>query len=154
MRRLPVLFLIALSATALGYADPFLPGLELGADIKVILTTMEEAGWTVEDHFDHITERFIVEGRMEGRLLRYAYDRSERFDEAVYAEPHPPDETRTAAYGAWLDVLTETFGEPEVVNSFHHWEVGGYVVDIGAEEFDFGDGYPAPVVLIAISRRD
>ncbi|HDR06126.1 MAG TPA: hypothetical protein ENN88_00675 [Candidatus Coatesbacteria bacterium] len=152
MRRLPVLLLMALTAAALGYSDPFLPGLELGADSADVLAALEDAGWTVEDHFDRITERFIVRGKMEGRLLRYAYDFSERFEEAVYAEPHPPDETRTDAYRVWLDVLKETFGEPEVVDSFHHWKTGGYAVDIAAEEFDFGDGYTVPVVLVTIKK--
>jgi hypothetical protein len=73
-------------------------------------------------------------------------------EEITYAEPHPPDETRTDAYGAWLDKLKETFGEPEVMDGFHHWETGGYVVDIAAEEFDFGDGYPTSVVLITIQK--
>jgi hypothetical protein len=134
--------------------DPFLPELALGADSGKILAALEDAGWAVETYSAKTStgDRFTLEGRRGDRLIRYSYDSSEELAEVVYAEPHPPDETRTDAYGAWLDVLKETFGEPEVVDSFHHWETGGYVVDIAAEDFDFGDGSPAPVVLITIKR--
>jgi len=134
--------------------DPFLPGLPLGADSGKILAALEDAGWAVETYSAKTPtgDRFVLEGRRGDRLIRYSYDSSEELAEVVYAEPHPPDETRTDAYGTWLDVLKETFGEPEVVDSFHHWETGGYAVDIGAEDFDFGDGSPAPVVRITIVR--
>ncbi|HUT99056.1 MAG TPA: hypothetical protein VM054_08270 [bacterium] len=152
MRYLTVLLGLLQTAAVLGYSDPFLPGLPLGADSTAVFAALEDAGWTVEDHFDNADELFIIEGTQDGRLLRYAYDYSERLAEVVYAEAHPPDETRTDAYGAWLDVLKKTFGEPEVVDSFHHWETGGWSVDIAADDFDFGDGYPAPVVLITITK--
>ena len=132
--------------------DPFLPGLVLGAASGKILAALGNVGWAVEDYFDYAADRFILEGRQGDRLLRYSYDSSEKLAEAVYAEAHPPDETRTDAYGAWLDVLKETFGEPEVVDSFHHWETGGYAVGIVADDFDFGDGSPASVVRITIKR--
>ncbi|MCX7022209.1 MAG: hypothetical protein NTW26_08075 [bacterium] len=134
--------------------DPFLPELALGAASGKILATLGNAGWAVEISHDRtpLGEHFILEGRRGDRLIRYTYDSAENLAEVVYAEPHPPDETRTEAYGAWLDVLKETFGEPEVSGSFHHWETGVYVVDIGAEDFDFGDGSPAPVVRITIAR--
>jgi len=135
-------------------ADPFLPGLSLNEDTQTVLEALEEAGWAVDTRTDRSGwgHFFVLEGRQEGRLLRYAYEFTERLREVVYAEPHPPDETRTAAYRAWYDKFTNDFGEPEVLfGGFHRWKAGAYSIRIEPDDFDFGDGSSVPVVLITIS---
>jgi hypothetical protein len=127
--------------------NPFLPGLALDAGPGEVEAALFENGWTTQWY------GLLLRGENNGAVLDFYWNEDEEEPVTIrYAEPHPPDETRTDAYGAWLDKLKETFGEPEVVDSFHHWETGGYVVDIAAEEFDFGDGYPTPVVLITIQK--
>jgi hypothetical protein len=133
--------------------NPFLPGLELGAGPLVVREALEEAGWEVEIFSEPLDEPLVFKGMREGREIWYHYDSSERLVEVVYAEAHPPDETRTAAYGEWLDVLKETFGEPAVVEGFHRWETEDYAVDIAAEPFYLRGDFPEPAVVITIARR-
>lgn len=150
-----ITFSLILLAALAAPEDPFLPGLALGEDSRVVLEALEEAGWEVDIFSDHtpLDDLFVYKGVREGREIWYSYDFSEWLVEVVYAEAHPPDETRTEAYGVWLDILTEIFGEPEDADGFHRWDTGDYEVDIAAEPFYLRGDFPEPAVVITIVRN-
>ncbi len=142
-----LILLAALAVPVLSLPNPFVLGLELGSGTKEVEAAMVENGWTVAWY------GLLLRNERPGAVVEYYWNEDEEEPVVIlYAEAHPPDETRTEAYGAWLDVLREIFGEPEDADGFHRWDTGDYEVDIAAEPFFLRGDFPEPAVVITITR--
>jgi hypothetical protein len=160
VRYVSALFLMPFTNTALGYEDPFLPTLELGAGPDAVCDALRELGWEIEHHAVHPDGRTTIRaGNASGWLLYYEYTAEGEPFSIVLAEVWPEDNQRADSHDDWKERLSAQFGDPRTVESTYgdllQWSVECCTVelDLNAPEF-YVEGCHTLVVLVLFKETE
>jgi len=154
MRYLSSLLGLLLTAAALGYSDPFLPTLPLGAGPDAVCSMMGENGWEIEKRAvnpDGWTT--IRAGNPSGWLLYYEYTPDGEPFSILTAEVWTEESRRDSSHDAWKERLSAQFGDPGTIASAYgdllRWSDDSCTVELDthAPEF-YVEGYYTLVVLV------
>jgi hypothetical protein len=154
VRHLPVLLVLLTTATVLGYSDPFLPELPLGAGPDAVTGAMGESGWTLDYCKVNPDGRTVIHAQNpSGWLLHYEYAPDGSPSSILTAEAWAAQGQRAASHEVWEECLNAQFGEPETVKNAYgellRWTGENCTVELDNNVPEFQvEGWYTLVVLV------
>jgi hypothetical protein len=154
VRYLTLLLGLLGTVAALGYTDPFLPELPLGAGPDAVCGAMGELGWEIEHRAVNPDGRTVIRaGNPQGWLLYYEYTSDGEPFSALTAEVWTEEGQRDASHDAWKERLSAQFGEPETTGSAYgdllRWPSDYCTIELDTHAPEFYiEGYHTLVVLV------
>ncbi len=154
MRCLSVLLILLSTVAVLGYYDPFLPTLPLGAGPDAVTGAMGESDWKLDYCRVNPDGRTVVHAQNPaGWLLHYEYAPDGSPSSILTAEAWAEEDQRDASHADWKERLSAQFGDPKTVESAYgellRWTGENCTVelDLHAPEF-YVEGWYTLVVLV------